>query len=75
MNGRKLIAVAVLAALPALATAARDVRVAAGPTDPAWVYALGMSDEEALAMGIAGAITCSFFLAPGAIACGVVGAL
>lgn len=75
MNGRRLIAVAVLAALPALTVSSNEVRVAAGPTDAAWVYALGMSDEEALAMGIAGAITCSFFLAPGAIACGVVGAL
>jgi hypothetical protein len=73
MNPRKLLAVAVLAALPTVGAVAR-------PTDPvpqtqaSWIYAFDMDRESALAVGVAGAIGCSMFLVAGAIACGLVGA-
>jgi hypothetical protein len=73
MSPRKLLAVAVLAALPTLGVVARQAQAA--PAHASWVYAFDMDRTSTLEVGIAGAVACSFFLAPGAIACGVVGAL
>jgi hypothetical protein len=42
---------------------------------PEWAYAFGMSQEEALALGIGGAIMCSFIPGIGSAACGITGAL
>ena len=70
MSPRKLLAVAVLATLPTVGIVARQAQPQAS-----WVYAFDMDRESTLEVGIGGAIACSFFLAPGAIACGVVGAL
>jgi hypothetical protein len=70
MSPRKLLAVAVLASLPTVGLIARHAQPQAS-----WVYAFDMDRESTLEVGLAGAVACSFFLAPGAIACGVVGAL
>ena len=75
MNPRKMLAVAVLAALPTLGGVARNVQPAAPQAQASWQFALGMDGYEALAMGITSAVVCSAFLVPGAIACGTVGAL
>lgn len=74
MNPRKLLAVAVLAALPTVATVARNTQPMSPQTQASWVYVFDMDRESTLAVGLAGAVACSFFLLPGAIACGVVGA-
>jgi hypothetical protein len=74
MSPRKLLAVAVLAALPTVGAAARHTPITAPQTQASWVYVFDMDRESTLAVGLAGAVACSFFLLPGAIACGVVGA-
>lgn len=75
MNTRKLLAIAVLAALPTVGTVARQTHSLSPQTQASWMYALGMEGGEALAMGITTAVTCAFFVGPGAAACGIVGAL
>jgi hypothetical protein len=42
---------------------------------PEWGYALGMNREEALVLGVGGAIMCSFLPGIGSAACGITGAL
>ena len=74
MTPRKLLAVAVLAALPTVGAAARQTAITSPQTQANWVYVFDMDRESTLAVGLAGAVACSFFLLPGAIACGVVGA-
>ena len=74
MNPRKLLAVAVLAALPTVATASRAMQPVPSANQAAWMYALDMdSRAEGAVVGTFAAVGCAFFLLPGAIACGLVG--
>lgn len=70
MNARKLLAVAVLAALPMVGAAARQAPITSPQTQADWVYVFDMDRASTAEVGIAAAIACSFFLLPGAIACG-----
>jgi hypothetical protein len=74
MNPRKLLAVAVLAALPTVGAAARQTPIAAPQAQASWVWLFDMDRTSTLEVGLAGAIACSFLALPGAIVCGVVGA-
>ena len=78
MNPSKLLEVAVLAVLPTVGegegAAARQTAISSPQTQANWVYVFDMDRDSTLAVGLAGAVACSFFLLPGAIACGVVGA-
>lgn len=48
---------------------------AEAPASPQWGYFWGWESEEALLWGIVAAVFCSPFAGPGAVACGVTGAL
>ena len=89
MTMRKVVAVAILAALPVFVGAAQPalthvafqaptaqaLPVTQQGVAPRWGYAFGLNEMEALAFGIAGAIECAFFGPVGGIACGITGAL
>lgn len=52
-----------------------DALAAEAPAAPQWGYFWGWESEEALLWGIVAAVFCSPFAGPGAIACGITGAL
>lgn len=74
MNPRKLLAVAVLAALPTAGTAARYTQPTSPQTQASWVWVFDMDRTSTLEVGIAAAVACGMIAGPGGIACGVVGA-
>jgi len=74
MRTRRVVAALLLAMLPAFAGASMIAHEPVAGRTVEWVYALGMTKEEALVVGVVGAVMCGAIAFPGGIACGLVGA-
>ncbi len=74
MNRRKVLAAVTLAAILSFPAATTEIKALHGMPAAQWTYFLEMDAEEALIVGVGGAVMCSFIPGIGSVACGVAGA-